>query len=294
MLGEKVMLSISAIVPTCNRPAMLERALRSIAAQTIAPVEVIVADDSDRGENDATRKVVEQCGLGNMVLVTNSRSKGASGTRNSGADVATGELLAFLDDDDEWLPSYLFEASRRFETKDLDVICTDLLCRFDDGIDRPGKAAPDGVFVDLFLTRNPGLIGSNLIVRRSLYREVGGFDESLRTCEDRDFGLRLSLREEVRYERLPARLVRLNTHTASKLCTRAGDAMKVGVSRFWDLHSHRMTAAQQEEFRNNVGLFWGIDESGQKIDRPSTSLFNSLLPTLKAKLDNQRKRSGLD
>jgi glycosyltransferase involved in cell wall biosynthesis len=283
------MLSISAIVPTCNRPAMLERALRSIAAQTLAPMEVIVADDSGQAEEDATREVVERCGLGNVILVANSRSKGASGARNSGAEVANGKLLAFLDDDDEWLPSYLFEASRRFETKDLDVICTDLLCRFDDGIDRPGKAAPDRLTADLFLTRNPGLIGSNLIVRRSLFREVDGFDESLPTCNDRDLGLRMSLREEVRYERQPARLVRLNTHAGSKLCTWAGDAMRVGVSRFWDLHSHRMTAAQQEEFRNNVGLYWGVDERGQTIDRPATSLFHSLLPTLKAKLDRQRK-----
>src|SRR5262245_27026388 len=143
MAGKEVMLRISAIVPTCNRPAMLDRALRSIVAQTCAPAEVIVVDDSDRDAKDATRNVVEPCGLANVSLIENSHSKGASGARNSGAEPATGELLAFLDDDDEWLPLYLFEALRRFEARNPDVICTDLLCRFDDGIDRPGKAAPD-------------------------------------------------------------------------------------------------------------------------------------------------------
>jgi hypothetical protein len=120
-----------------------------------------------------------------------------------------GVLMAFLDDDVEWLPSYLAEALLRFELKDLDVIYIDPLRQFDDGIDRAGKLAPDNLAPELFLTRNYGLIGSNIIIKRSFYCEIGGFDESLPTGNDRDFGLQLSLRSKVNYERLPKWPVRV-------------------------------------------------------------------------------------
>lgn len=69
-----------------------------------------------------------------------------------------------------------------------------MLCRFDDAVDQPSKSAPDVLLPELFLTRNPGLGGSNLIIKRSLYRDLGGFDESFPACNDMDFCLRLSLR----------------------------------------------------------------------------------------------------
>lgn len=261
------MLRVTAIVPTCDRPVLLERALRSIARQELAPTEVIVVDDAGRG-NDASRRAVAQCGLLRALVVANSHLKGASGARNTGAELATGELLAFLDDDDEWLPSYLFEALVRFDLTGLDMICADLLCQFDDGIDRPSKSAPDKLAPELFLTRNPGLGGSNFIIRRSLYREIKGFDESLPTCEDRDFGIRLSLRGKVRYERVRKRLVRFYPHKGPKLCTPKAEAMRVGIRRFYELHRQRMTGAQREEFRSSVRRLWGIDEQGHILDVP--------------------------
>jgi glycosyltransferase involved in cell wall biosynthesis len=257
---------VTAIVPTYQRPILLERALRSIAAQKVAPVEVIVVDDANGSHTDVTRQVVEKCGLGSTLAIANSHSRGASGARNAGAELSTGELLAFLDDDDEWLPSYLFEALARFDSQGLDMVCADLVYRFDDGIERPGKNAPDRLTPELFLTKNPGLIGSNLIIQRSLYREIGGFDESLLTLEDMDFGLRLSLRGEVRYEPLPGRLVRHYQHTGPRLCTPKADAMSAGVRRFYDLHAHRMAEVQREEFRDSVRLLWRIDERGRAHD----------------------------
>jgi glycosyltransferase involved in cell wall biosynthesis len=116
---------------------------------------------------------VEQCGLSGARVVANSRPKGARGARNTGAAFATGELLAFLDDDDEWLPSYLAEAFYSIALNDFDMICAGLYCQFDDGVDRPGKTGPDKLLPELFLTRNPGLVGSNFIIRRSLFRLLG-------------------------------------------------------------------------------------------------------------------------
>ena len=284
------MLRVTAIVPTCTRPLLLERALRSIAAQELAPSEIIVVDDAGTRSDDNIFRVLQRCGLRAVHVVANSRAKGASGARNTGAALATGDLLAFLDDDDEWLPSYLAEAVHAFTSREIDVLCADLLCQFDDGVDRAGKTAPGRLLPEIFLIRNPGLGGSNLILRRALYRKAGGFDESLPTCNDRDFGIRLSLCEGVKYERLPKRLVRFYQHMGPKLCTVKGDAMRAGIRRFYEIHSHRMTEAQREEFRTNVRFFWGIDERGEILDDDPATIFEPLLPVLKARLDEKRRQ----
>jgi GT2 family glycosyltransferase len=228
---------------------LLERALRSIAAQAVPPAEVIIVDDGDERHGDLVRQAVEKCSLERTRVVANTHRKGVSGARNTGAEFGTGKLLAFLDDDDEWLPDYLSEALARFSSRRLDMVCADLMYRFDDGTERPGKNAPDRLAPDLFLTRNPGLIGSNLIIRRSVYQKIGGFDEGFPSSEDMDFGIRVSLFGGVRYEPLRRRLVRHYQHSGPRLSLPEGEAMRAGVRRFYELHGHRMTAEQLEEFQ---------------------------------------------
>jgi glycosyltransferase involved in cell wall biosynthesis len=260
------MLRVTVIVPTCERPDLLMRALESVRSQAAPPAEVIVVNDAPPEETDRIRSVVAPLGVRGMRVVSNAHSKGASGARNTGADLATGDVLAFLDDDDDWLPAYLGAALHQFESEGSDMLCTDLLYRFGDGVERPGKRAPDTLAVDAFLTRNPGLVGSNIMMRRSLYRNVGGFDESLPTYEDVDFGIRLSLHGAVRYRPLHKPLVRHYHHAGPRLCTPRTDAMRAGVRRFYALHGHRMSQTQREQFRSEMHRLWGIDEQGCDIE----------------------------
>ena len=253
---------VSAVVPTCDRPALLARALRSIAAQDTAPAEVIVVDDGSPLHAEAVRRSVGASQIPDIQLVTTARAAGPSGARNAGAARATGDLLAFLDDDDEWLPAYLTETTRLVVAHGLDVVLTDLQYRYDDGHEQAGKSAPAGLVVDDFLTRNPGLIGSNLVIRRALYHALGGFDDSLHAAEDMDFGIRLSLHPSVRYAPLRHRLVRHFQHRGTRLCTPRGDAMRRGIRRFYELHASRMTEAQRSAFRTSVRKLWGFDELG--------------------------------
>lgn len=251
-------LSISVVIPTCDRPALLPRALASVRAQTLAPLEVIVVDDG------AVPPAVDGAGV-----LPNSHASGPSGARNCGAALARGTLLAFLDDDDEWLPGYLAAAVERIAADRLDVLCTDLLYRYDDGSERPGKSAPEVLRVDDFLTNNPGLVGSNLVIRADAYAAVGGFDESLRAAEDMDFGIRLSLRLGLRYGPLRQRLVGHHHHDRPRLCTVRGDAMRAGIRRFFELHAARMDAAQRARFARSVRELWGFDEYGRDQEAPA-------------------------
>lgn len=246
---------MSVIIPTCRRPALVARAVASVRAQTLAPAEILVVDDGDAAAAPPL--------LDGARVVANTRARGPSGARNCGAALARGPVLAFLDDDDEWLPAYLATAVARVAAEGLDVLCTDLVYRYDDGTERPGKSAPAGLAVDAFLTRNPGLIGSNLIIRRAVYAALGGFDESLLAAEDMDFGIRLSLAAGLRYAPLHERLVRHHQHGGPRLCARRGDAMRAGIRRFFALHGPRMDAEQQAQFRRSVCALWGFDELGQ-------------------------------
>ncbi|HEV2893829.1 MAG TPA: glycosyltransferase family A protein, partial [Actinomycetota bacterium] len=91
---------VSVVVPTRDRPELLRRAVTAILEQTYqGPIEcVVVFDQSDPdlpwGALPAGRR---------LVLVRNQRTPGLAGARNSGILAATGELVAFCDDDDEWL-----------------------------------------------------------------------------------------------------------------------------------------------------------------------------------------------
>lgn len=259
------MLRVTAIVPTCRRLLLLERALRSIAAQEVAPDEVVVVNDGPQADGPVIRRAVETIGCKQGEVIANSRAAGASGARNMGAERARGDWLAFLDDDDEWLPAYLCRVRAHLEGEAVDVLCTDLLYGYDDGTEQPGKPACDRLAVEGFLTRNPGLIGSNLVIRRALYLEIGGFDESLPCLNDTDFGCRLSLHGRVRYAPLRERLVRHYQHPGPRLCTPRTDTMRIGIQRFYERYAQRMTPVQRAEFGRNMRRLWGIDERGQLV-----------------------------
>ena len=95
---------ISVIIPTLNRPKLLLRAIDSVLRQTHREIEVIVV--VDRPDED-TVSAVQSVGDPRLQLFVNPYSLTAAGARNAGADHATGEWIAFLDDDDEWLPNKL-------------------------------------------------------------------------------------------------------------------------------------------------------------------------------------------
>jgi glycosyltransferase involved in cell wall biosynthesis len=95
---------VSVIIPTLDRPKLLLRAIDSVLRQTYEKFEVIVVVDRPDPDTIAAVRAVDDP---RVRLVVNPRPSTAAGARNAGADHARGEWIAFLDDDDEWLPSKL-------------------------------------------------------------------------------------------------------------------------------------------------------------------------------------------
>ena len=95
---------VSVVIPTLDRPKLLLRAIDSVLRQTHQEIEVIVV--VDRPDPD-TVSAVQSVNDPRLQLIVNPHPLTAAGARNAGADHATGEWIAFLDDDDEWLPNKL-------------------------------------------------------------------------------------------------------------------------------------------------------------------------------------------
>ncbi len=92
---------ISTVIPTRYRPLLVERAVKSVLAQTFQEIEVIVMID---GSDASTRAALAKIDDPRLKCVELQISGGAAAARNAGVSQAVGEWIAFLDDDDEWLP----------------------------------------------------------------------------------------------------------------------------------------------------------------------------------------------
>src|SRR5271165_4876357 len=104
-------ITISAIIPLYNGERFIQHALASIAGQTLAPRELIVVDD---GSTDDGVSIVERFGRTRPVTLIRKPNGGQSSARNVGVAHATGDLIAFLDQDDLWYPHHLDGLSRGF------------------------------------------------------------------------------------------------------------------------------------------------------------------------------------
>ncbi len=190
------MSTISVIIPTYNRAACLARALDSVLAQSHAPHEIIVVDD---GSTDGTRAMVEA--LDGAIHYLHQDNQGVSAARNAGIRRATGQWLAFLDSDDEWLPEKLerqLALARRFPSSR--VIHTDeIWIRNGKRVNPRLKHRKSGG--DIFLRCLPLCVisPSSVMISRKVFDTVGLFDETLPACEDYDMWLRICQRYSVHY-----------------------------------------------------------------------------------------------
>ena len=191
---------ISAIVPTYNRASYICRAIDSIIEQSLQPDEIIVVDD---GSTDGTSRLLRQRYKG-RVQVIEQANEGVSSARRKELQVSSGEWIAFLDSDDEWLPGRLEAMAGAVEQLDESVVCLfgDTLVRRDNDEEtrlfaEHSFGAPDKleIFHNSLDTQFPfmfSLIGSSLL-RRDALLNTKAFSEGFRSSEDFLVNFRLAL-----------------------------------------------------------------------------------------------------
>lgn len=183
---------VSVIIPTCNRSRLLQRALRSAAEQSVNDLEIIVVDDQS---DDDTGAVAGRFPDGRVRYVLRERRGGGAAARNAGLRLARGEYVAFLDDDDEWLPDKLARQLEAFErAPDAALVYTGALhIRQRDGrVVQVVKPDREGWVFRELLQQNFIRTTSSIMVRRQVLEKVGFFDERLPACQDWDLCLRIA------------------------------------------------------------------------------------------------------
>lgn len=242
---------ISVVIPTHRRPALLDRAVTSVLHQTLPASEVLVVDDAD---DPATRAVVDRlvrsrAGGDRIRYVANVDGAGASSSRNLGAAVAGGVVVALLDDDDHWAPGYLAAAVGRLAASGADAVITWRTDGSGTSL-RPFRNPPEGLTAGRVIARNPGVVGSNICVRRDVFHRLDGFDEALPVSNDLDFFVRF-LQHGHRYVVVDRPLVVVGDPGGSRLID--ADQRRVrGLQAYLRKHRAAMGPLQRLELRRRI------------------------------------------
>lgn len=206
--------AVSVVLPTWNREALIDGAVRSVLAQTWEDFELIVVDDAS---TDDTAAVVEAIPDPRIRLIRLPENGRQSVARNRGVAAARSELVAFQDSDDAWSPTKLqrqMEALAAapagtgavytaFERVAGDAV-TYIPAR--DVAPREGDILPALLFRNLVSTQT-------LLVRKALLEQIGGFDEAMTRDEDWDLAIRLA--QVTRFALVDEAMVRVIDHPGS-------------------------------------------------------------------------------
>lgn len=188
---QPLMPDISVVIPCFNRAGLIPRAVRSVQAQKIDSMEIILVDD---GSADDTVAVVArlQAEDPRIRLVRHERNRGEAGARNTGVKNARGAYIAFLDSDDEWLPGKL-DAQLKALAQAGEFIggcLTGAVQVSEDGQEFAMRDWSDRLPITEIniLSRGCGLaMGTTFLVRRQVYDVVGYYDETLPLMVDLDW-----------------------------------------------------------------------------------------------------------
>ena len=190
MINTNKNLLVSIIIPTYNGSESILKAINSVLNQTYSKIEVIVVDDYS---GDDTVRLVSKIKDERVKLLKHDENKGGSAARNTGTKASKGQYIAFLDDDDEWLPGKLENQIKHLEEKDSSlwkaVLCGHNIISKDHSrqviLKKEGNLTLDILLMQLSLAA-----GTTLIIRRDVIDEIGLFDESYVRHQDLEFLLR--------------------------------------------------------------------------------------------------------
>lgn len=184
---------VTVIIPTYNRSAYLRNAIASVLAQTYTDLEILVVDNASC---DNTREIVEGFKERPIRYIRHESNRGGAVARNTGIAHSQSEYIAFLDDDDEWLPNKLEAQMNIFEqcSPQVGAVYTGHRnVNRDTGettlIWRPLKK---GKLHEELLKKNWVGPTSSVVLRRECLEKVGTFDERLPSFQDYDLWIRIA------------------------------------------------------------------------------------------------------
>ena len=181
---------VSVITPTYNRADTLPRAAESVFQQDYDDVEYIIVDDAS---DDQTDSVVDEFDYSPLKYYTYDENQGHASARNTGLEVATGELILFLDSDDELVDGAISALVRGYERSEKNCGCVigDYELKYEGGHVEE-KVFKEHITYEDFLSGAFFGAFTGKLYPKSVIEEVGEFDEGLRAGVDTDYNIRLT------------------------------------------------------------------------------------------------------
>ncbi len=168
---------VSVIVPVYNGARFLRAALDSIMAQTYAPLELVVVDD---GSTDGSGPIAQGYPAARCLTQPN---QGNAVAKNAGLAATRGEFVAFLEADDVWPVGKLSEQVDTLRQGPAAGFTTGQMAFFLE----PGISRPDWVPAHFLTEPQPAYLPSGLLIRRTVFDQIGTFDETIRLTNDLDW-----------------------------------------------------------------------------------------------------------
>ncbi|HFU4011072.1 TPA: glycosyltransferase family 2 protein [Streptococcus suis] len=176
---------ISVVIPNYNRGHLIEQVIESIHRQTYSPIEIIIVDDCSTDHSIDTIQNLQKK-FDSIQLITLKKNCGANTCRNIGVSHSKGEYIAFLDSDDFFLPTKLEKQIKILQNQeDIGFVVTGFGSKVI-------HILPEGIIPLQETIKQNNLGGfSTLLVRKTLFLQVGGLDQELLSCQDWDLYLKL-------------------------------------------------------------------------------------------------------
>lgn len=253
---------ISVIVPTYNRSQWLPQAIASVLHQTCTDFEIIIVDD---GSTDSTKEAVTNLQCSKVRYIRHETNRGSAASRNTGIGAAKGEFIAFLDDDDEWLPEKLKKQLDKFRTVEeaVGIVYTGssiVSARTGETIHTFTSHSPEHKDVDFL--RAITFATSVPLIRKYCFDDVGLFDEALPGAQDKDMWIRLARRYKFDY--IPETLVKRYVHgeqITSDLKAKIEAKEKI-YSKYYDVLLNHSEIMAHHLWR--LGILYCIDNRSTK------------------------------
>ena len=209
---------VSAVITTHNRLELLKRAVESVRSQTYPNVELIVVDDAS---TDGTDQWCREQDF-RFIHIPKEESRGGNYARNLGVRAAKGVYVAFLDDDDYWLPEKTTKQVRLFERMDCELVhCLKRIEQIlpDGGVQYSDQKPSPYHWGDMSRKVLCGILTTTslMMVKRQALLDVGLFDEHLRFWQEYELTIRLAQRKPFYFVPEPLCVYRLDRNDKGRL-----------------------------------------------------------------------------
>tara|TARA_B100000945_G_scaffold76938_1_gene59359 strand:+ start:2214 stop:3128 length:915 start_codon:yes stop_codon:yes gene_type:complete len=193
---------VSVIIPTYNRKKLLDISINSVLNQTYQNFEIIIVDDNS---NDGTDKYIKEINHHKIHYIKNKQTMYAPKSRNIGISYSKGDLISFLDDDDEWYPDKLEKQVKLFSDINIGLVYSGIDLFFEDyNLSYPTSPKLRGSIYKDMLIKNYIGATSSVIIRRDVLNHVCTkkhecFDPAFPARQDYDLWIRITEKWKVNF-----------------------------------------------------------------------------------------------